>query len=240
MIVMPAIDVYENKVVRLQKGRFEDITIYAQSVLDQVKQYEQAGFTRLHIIDLLGSKMGKPQITETIKAIKETTALQVQTGGGLRTAANVQAVLDAGADYCIIGSAAINNIKEFEAIVALASPEKIVIAADALDGKIAIEAWQEVTTVTLQQHIQNCKTMFGLKTFLCTDISKDGMMAGPNTQLYIDLQNEFPALQFIASGGISCADDVRGLKNAQVFGTVVGRAIYEGTVTLEELQKIGS
>ncbi|MBI5727366.1 MAG: tryptophan synthase subunit alpha, partial [Ignavibacteriales bacterium] len=236
MIVIPAIDVFENKVVRLQKGKFEDMTVYNQSLIEQVQLYQQAGFTRLHIIDLLGSKKGIPQITKSIEAIKKSTTMQVQTGGGLRTLEKVQAVLNAGADYCIIGSAAINNVKEFEALVRFASPEKIIVAADALNGKIAIEAWQEVTEVTLQEHIEKCNTHFGLRTFLCTDIAKDGMMAGPNTKMYIDLQNGFPALDFIASGGISCIADVKALCDAGVYGVVVGKAIYEGTVTLQELQ----
>lgn len=153
---------------------------------------------------------------------------------------DIIALRASGASYFIIGSSAIQNLQEFEKMVSLVGPERIIIAADARDGLIAVNAWQTVSEVTLREHIDRCYSGYGITTYLCTDIAKDGMMAGPNTALYQQLQNVFPACSFIASGGVSCMRDIADLDAAGLFAAVVGKAIYEGAIDLQELIQYGS
>ena len=236
MIIIPAIDIYEEKIVRLTKGDFDNITYYKASPLEQAKLYGSLGFKLVHVVDLLGSKTGKLTSLESIRTIKEQTSLQIEFGGGIRDVKSVSEIFSAGADFAIIGSLAIKNKSEFELICKENSPEKIVAAIDVMDEIIHISGWTESTSISVYSHIEYCKRL-GINKFLCTDISKDGMLIGTNIALYKRLMNKFPDIQLIASGGVKDIAEINELNNLQIYGVVVGKAIYEEKINLKELAK---
>lgn len=234
MIVIPAIDIYEEKIVRLTKGDFDNITYYKTAPIEQTKLYESLGFKLVHIVDLLGSKTGKLTSLESIRLIKELTKLRIQFGGGIRDVKSASEIFSAGADFAIIGSLAFKNNIEFELICKEYTPEKIIIAVDVMNEIIHISGWTESTSISVYSHIEYC-TKLGIKKFLCTDISKDGMLIGTNTELYKKILDRFPNIQLIASGGVKDIDEIKTLNNLQLYGVVVGKAIYEGKIDLKEL-----
>lgn len=234
MIVIPAIDIYDEKIVRLTKGDFDNITYYKNSPLDQAKLYGSLDFKLVHIVDLLGSKTGKLTSLKSVHAIKEQTDLQIEFGGGIRDVKSASEIFSAGADYAIIGSLAFKNNVEFELICKEYTPEKIIVAVDVMNEIIHIEGWTESTSISVYSHIEYCKKL-GIKKFLCTDISKDGMLIGTNIDLYKKILNIFPNIQLIASGGVKDIEEIKALNNLQLFGVVVGKAIYEERIDLKEL-----
>ncbi|MFO7446591.1 MAG: 1-(5-phosphoribosyl)-5-[(5-phosphoribosylamino)methylideneamino]imidazole-4-carboxamide isomerase [Ignavibacteriaceae bacterium] len=236
MIAIPAIDIYENKVVRLEKGAFDQVTYYKNSPLDQAKLYKSLGFNHIHIVDLLGSKTGKFTVFEVVKQIKEETGLTIQFGGGIRDTKKITDIFKAGIDLAVIGSISVKNKGEFQLIVEKCSPEKIIISADVEDEKILVQGWTEKTSITLSEHIQYC-TSLGIDKFLCTDISKDGMLSGTNTNLYKKVMAEFPDIKLIASGGVKDLDDIKVLNEMNIYAVVVGKAIYENKIDLKELSE---
>ncbi|MGE5353549.1 MAG: 1-(5-phosphoribosyl)-5-[(5-phosphoribosylamino)methylideneamino]imidazole-4-carboxamide isomerase [Acidobacteriota bacterium] len=238
MIVIPAIDLYQNKIVRLKEGDFNKVTFYENTPLEQARIFEENGFSWLHMVDLEGSKTGNVSVLETVKEIKSKTGLKVEFGGGVRDEASVAQIFSSGVDRVIIGSLSVENKKEFESIVEKHGAEKVVVAADVKDGMIAVRGWTEKTTLSLKDHIQYCMSR-GVDTFLCTDISRDGMLSGTNTQLYQDITGEFPGIKLIASGGIKDIEDVRKVAELNVYGVVIGKAIYEKRISLKELSEIG-
>ncbi len=236
MIVIPAIDIYEEKIVRLKKGDFDNITYYKNTPLEQAKLYDSFGFKLIHIVDLLGSKTGKLTSLESVRSIKEQTGLQVEFGGGVRDVKSVAEIFSAGADLTIIGSLAVKNKTEFELICAENTPEKIIAAVDVMDEMIYISGWTESTVITVYSHIEYCMSL-GIKKFLCTDISKDGMLIGTNIDLYEKITDMFPGIKLIASGGVKDVKEIRTLNKMRLFGVVVGKAIYEEKIELKELAK---
>lgn len=239
MLIIPAIDIYKNKVARLHKGKFEDATFYNSSPLEYAIQYSQYSFEWLHVVDLEASAKGLITTKEIINQIKRNTNLKIQFGGGIKSFKTAIELLELGVDRIIIGSISISNKKEFEKIVSKIDNEKIIVAIDSKDQKILIKGWLEQSETLLQDHINYCATL-GLKYFLCTDVSRDGTLTGPNFELYIELQKKFPNLKFIASGGISKLDDLMKLKKLNIYATVVGKALYENKIKLTELKKIDS
>jgi phosphoribosylformimino-5-aminoimidazole carboxamide ribotide isomerase len=237
MIIIPAIDIYENKVVRLTKGSFDTVTFYKNTPLQRAKEFEASGFTQIHVVDLTGSKTGKFSSLGTLSEIKKETSLIVQFGGGIRDFKTAKQVFDAGADFAIIGSLAIKNRTEFEAVINANTPGKIIVAIDVLNEKIHISGWTETTEISLKSHIDYC-TSKGIKKFLCTDISKDGMLAGTNIELYEKILDQFPDIQLIASGGIKDIDEVIALKKLNPYAVVIGKAIYEEKINLKELASL--
>jgi phosphoribosylformimino-5-aminoimidazole carboxamide ribotide isomerase len=238
MIIIPAIDILENKIVRLKKGDFEQVTFYEKSPIEQVKLYESFGFEWIHIVDLAGSKEGKVNIGELLTQIKNETSVQVEFGGGIRNLDSVKYLFELGVSRVIIGSLSIKNKPEFEKIVSSYTPDKFVIATDVNNNFVAVTGWLETTGVTLSAHIKYCAGL-GIKTFLCTDISKDGMLSGLNFKLYEDTMNEFPDINIIASGGVKDINDIKETAKRNLYGVVIGKAIYENKIDLKELAEIG-
>lgn len=239
MLIIPAIDLYENKIVRLRKGDFNQITFYEQTPLEQAKEFEQHGFEWLHIVDLLGSKTGIISVERIIREVKKETKLKIEFGGGVRNLQTVSQLFEIGIDKVILGSISVKNKIEFEAIVKNFPPHNFIIAVDALDEKLAVSGWTEATTISVYEHIEYC-LQFGLTHFLCTDISKDGMLTGTNVELYKNILARFPNINLIASGGIKDLGDVKKVKEINPYGVVIGKAIYENKIDLKELAQVGS
>jgi len=238
-LIIPAIDLYENKIVRLRKGDFNQVTFYDHTPLAQAKEFARYGFEWIHMVDLLGSKMGTISVEEVIRIVKEETNLKIEFGGGVRNSQMVSQLFEIGIDKIILGSISVNNKSEFEAIVKCFPPQNFIIAVDALDEKLAVSGWTESTTISIYEQMEYC-LQFGLTHFLCTDISKDGMLTGTNIDLYKKILAHFPTINLIASGGIKDLDDVKNVKEINPYGVVIGKAIYENKIDLKELAQVGS
>ncbi len=234
MLVIPAIDIYDEKIVRLTKGDFDNITYYKNTPVQQAKLYESFGFQLVHVVDLTGSKTGKLTSMESVKKIKEFTKLKMEFGGGIRDVKSVADIFSAGVDYAIIGSLSIQNKSEFELIVGEYSPSKIVSAIDVKDEKLRISGWTEDTAVSVYSHIEYCSKL-GIQKYLCTDISKDGTLIGTNVDLYKKIMERFPQIELIASGGVKDLEEIKMLNELNLYGVVVGKAIYEERIDLKEL-----
>ncbi len=237
MIIIPAIDIYENRIVRLTKGDFDNITYYKNSPLDQAKLYESLGFHLVHTVDLLGSKTGAFTALESIKEIKVQTGLTVEFGGGIRDIKSAAEVFGSGADYAVIGSLSIKNKNEFELILEKHSPGKIITAVDVLEEMVQVSGWTEETSVSVYDHIEYCMEL-GVKKFLCTDISKDGMLSGANIELYKKIMERFNGIELIASGGVKDINDIEKLESINPYAVIVGKAIYENKINIQELAEL--
>ena len=238
MIVIPAIDIFQNRIVRLQKGEFDKINFYPNSPLQQAEIFYKHGFKWLHLVDLMGSKTGEISVKELITEIKSNTELKIEFGGGVRNIKNAEDLFSCGIDKIIIGSLSIQNKPEFEKIKDKFGPEKIIVAADVMNENLVIKGWTEQTSITIFEHIDYCKSV-GINTFLCTDVSTDGMLTGTNKILYEKILNKVPDIELIASGGIKDLDDVKEVNKLNVYAVVVGKAIYENKIDLKELAEIG-
>ncbi|MGA7719846.1 MAG: 1-(5-phosphoribosyl)-5-[(5-phosphoribosylamino)methylideneamino]imidazole-4-carboxamide isomerase [Ignavibacteriaceae bacterium] len=236
MLVIPAIDIYENSIVRLKKGDFGSITYYKNTPLQQAKLYDSLGFQSVHIVDLIGSKTGKLTSLDSIEKIKAATNLKIEFGGGIRDEKTVSELFTAGVDFVIIGSLSIKNRSEFELILRNYPAEKIIAAIDAKNEKVKITGWIEDTSISIYSHIEYCSKL-GVKKFLCTDISKDGMLTGTNIELYKKIIEKYKDVQLIASGGVKDIEDLKSLKKINPYAVVVGKAIYEEKINLKELAK---
>ncbi len=237
MIIIPAIDLYQDSVVRLTKGDFDNITYYKNTPLEQAKIFESLGFTHVHLVDLLGSKTGKFASVESLKSIKAQTKLIVQFGGGVRDSKSASELFSLGINDVVIGSLAIKNKDEFELILKNNSPDRVIAAADILDEKVKVSGWTEETSVSVYEHIEYCRSL-GISKFLCTDISRDGMLTGANIDLYGLLLKRYPSIKLIISGGIKDIADVKKAAALNPYAVVVGKAIYEDKIDLKELSEI--
>jgi len=236
MLVIPAIDIYENSIVRLKKGDFESITFYKNTPFQQAKLYDSLGFQFVHIVDLVGSKTGKLTALKSIEEIKAATRLKIEFGGGIRDEKTVSELFSAGIDFVIIGSLSVKNRTEFELILSNYPAEKIIAAIDTKDEKLKIDGWIEDTSISIYSHIEYCSTL-GIRKFLCTDILKDGILTGTNINLYKKIMNKYKDIQLIASGGVKDIEDLKTLKKINPYAVVVGKAIYEEKINLKELAK---
>lgn len=237
MLIIPAIDIIDGEVVRLSKGEFDSVIKYGKSPVEQACIYDDLGFEWLHIVDLTGSKEGRINTLKIIEGIKKVTKLKIEFGGGIRDKNIVSELIDMGVDKIVIGSLSITNKNEFQSIFSIIDPDRIMIAADILDYHIRIKGWTEETNVHLFDHIKFCNQC-GIENFLCTDISVDGMLTGPNINLYNMILKKFPKIKLTASGGVGCIDDIYKLQKLPLRGVVVGKAIYEDKINLKELSKI--
>jgi phosphoribosylformimino-5-aminoimidazole carboxamide ribotide isomerase len=237
MLVIPAIDIIDGKVVRLSKGEYDSVITYNKTPLEQAKIYNDLGFEWLHVVDLSGSKDGNINTSKIIEEIKNQTNLKIEFGGGIRTKNDVVQLNDLGVDGIIIGSMSVTNKTEFESIFEVINPDKIIIAADVLDYTIRIKGWTENSNIHLFDHIEYCKGL-GIKNYLCTDIAVDGMLTGPSYTLYNETIKKYPDIELTASGGVSSMNDIIRLMELEVRGVVVGKAIYENKINLEELAKL--
>ncbi len=231
MIILPAIDLFDNKAVRLYKGDYAQMTVYNENPVAVAKQFEKAGAAWVHLVDLAGAKQGRPVHFNVVKDIVSQTGLQAEIGGGIRNMQTIDAYIQAGAARVIIGTAAVQD-EEFLKAAINKYGDKIAVGADVADGKIAIKGWLEKSAYSLDEFLQKMVAL-GVKTIICTDVSKDGAMKGANVQLYKTLTEKYP-LQVIASGGVSSIDDVRALAKDNVYGAIIGKAYYIGAIDLQQ------
>ncbi len=234
LTIIPAIDIINGKCVRLSKGDYAQQTIYNEDPVEVAKQFADAGFRRLHIVDLDGAKAGGLVNLKVLEQIASATNTIIDFGGGIKNINDVQAVLNAGASIITIGSLAVNNPKLLEQWLQEFGAHRFLIGADVLDEKIKIHGWQEETGIDIFDFVADMLSC-GATNIFCTDISKDGMLEGPAVELYTKLIAKFPAINLIASGGVSHIDDVIKLKDAGCAGVIIGKAIYEELITLEQL-----
>lgn len=236
MHVIPAIDLYDSKVVRLKKGDYDQQTEYALSPLEQARVYAEAGFSHLHIVDLNGAKEGRFVNLPVIKEIIETLGVTVQTGGGIRRFEDAQLLLDSGVSQLICSSIVVKNPTDWEKMLHTFGGKTCILGLDIKNGKLAYGGWLETSSETVEQILQRYIPQ-GIEYVLSTDISRDGMLSGINAELYKRLQESFPTLTFIASGGLKSVEDLQKLAAQSTFGVVVGKAYYEGHITLEEMKQ---
>ena len=229
MYIIPAIDLIGGQAVRLIKGDYAQKTVYSSDPSEVAVSFEKAGAELLHLVDLDGAKDGTTANFETIKNIIEKTSLSVEVGGGIRDIKRIEKYIDIGVDRVIIGTAAVTD-PDFLIEAVQKFGEKIVVGVDILDGYVAIKGWTEISSVACFDFCQMLQSI-GVKTIICTDISKDGMMSGTNLELYRSLQEKF-GVRIIASGGVSTLEDIRALAKMEVYGAIVGKAIYTGAIDL--------
>ncbi|MBP3314710.1 MAG: 1-(5-phosphoribosyl)-5-[(5-phosphoribosylamino)methylideneamino]imidazole-4-carboxamide isomerase [Clostridia bacterium] len=237
MNIIPAIDLIGGQAVRLVKGDYDKVTVYSDDPAAVAESFERAGAKYLHVVDLDGAKDGTTANFETIKKIIERTDLSVEVGGGIRTLERVRQYIEIGVDRVIIGTAAVTDPDFLREAVKLYG-EKIVVGVDIKDGFVAIKGWLEVSELSCKEFCKKLEDL-GVKTIICTDISKDGMMSGTNRELYRELYDEFE-LNIIASGGVSSMEDIAVLSNMGLFGAIVGKAIYTGAIELSEAIKLAA
>ncbi len=230
MILLPAIDLYDGKGVRLYKGRYEEMTVYTEDPVSTAKEIEASGASWLHVVDLEGARDGTPVNLPVVQAIAEATSLSIEMGGGIRSLETIETILKAGVRRVILGTKALED----EAFLKEALHRyggAIAVGVDARDGKVATHGWTTTSDVEAEAFIQHLSEL-GVETVIATDISKDGAMNGTNRQLYERLV-QIP-IQIIASGGVSSLDDIAALRKTGVYGAILGKAMYTGAVDLKE------
>lgn len=234
MTIIPAIDIINGKCVRLSKGDYTQQAIYNENPVEVAKEFADAGFQRLHIVDLDGAKAGKLINIKVLEQIASATDTTIDFGGGIKNIADVHTVLNAGASIITIGSLAINNPMLLEEWLQEFGADRFLIGADVLDEKIKIHGWQEETGIDIFDFVTDMFNRGAINIF-CTDILKDGMMEGPSVELYKNIIYKFPAINLIASGGVTTIDDIIKLKEIGCTGAIIGKAIYEKLITLDQL-----
>jgi phosphoribosylformimino-5-aminoimidazole carboxamide ribotide isomerase len=230
--VIPAIDIIEGKCVRLTKGDYAQKKVYSENPLEVARQFEDKGYTRLHVVDLDGAKAQHIVNHKALEQIATRTQLVVDFGGGLKTTNDLRIAFECGAAMVTGGSIAVKNPNEFTRWIARYGGDKIILGADVTDEKIAVGGWQESTPLDLLPFIAGYVEK-GITQVICTDISKDGMLQGTNTALYSKILERFPSLYLIASGGVSRMSDVEDLQQAGVPAVIVGKAFYEGKMEID-------
>jgi len=234
MEIIPAIDIIDGKCVRLTEGDYAQKTIYNESPLEIAKSFADAGVKRLHLVDLDGAKAGKVTNWKVLESIASNTSLIIDFGGGIKTEADLKLVYESGASLATIGSLAVKDPDLFASWIAQYGADKFLLGADVKGEFIAIGGWLQVSEETIIQFIEKYIEK-GIKQLFCTDISKDGKLEGPSLELYTKIVRQFPDLHFIASGGVSSMDDINALREIGCKGVIVGKAIYEGRIKIEEL-----
>lgn len=231
MKIFPAIDLYEGKVVRLYKGDYNDMTVYSEHPERVAEYFKNSGAEFIHTVDLEGARDGNTPNIETVKKIIETSGLKVQIGGGVRSEEVIKRYLDAGVHRVILGTAAATN-PEFLAEMGAKYGGAIAVGCDLLDGFVATKGWTDTTNESGEQLFERVCAL-GIKTVICTDISRDGAMRGTNTELYKTLSEKFP-IDIIASGGVTDMADITRLRDMGMYGAILGKAFYTGAINLKE------
>lgn len=234
--IIPAIDIIEGKCVRLTKGDYETKKVYNDDPLEVAKMIESFGVRRLHVVDLDGAKSQHIVNYNIIEQIADHTSLVIDFGGGIKTNEDIDIAFASGASLVTIGSIAVKNPELFSEWLEKYSPAKVILGADVKNGLISINGWKEEGNDQLMPFLQNYVNQ-GVENVLCTDISKDGMLEGPAIELYKQIMEQFPKMRLIASGGVSCIEDIEALDAAGIPAVVFGKALYEGKIKLEELTK---
>ena len=234
--IIPAIDIIEGKCVRLTHGDFSQQKIYNENPVEVAKQFEDAGIKRLHLVDLDGAKAGQIKNIRVLESIADATKLQVDFGGGIKQEEDVKAVFNAGAKMATIGSLAVKQPQLLQQWISDYGTEKFFIGADVYEEKIKISGWLEDGAIDIFSFLKNMLTI-GATQFFCTDIQKDGAMQGASVDLYKKIIKQFPGIQLTASGGVTTTNDIELVKEAGCSGAIIGKAIYEGFISLTDLQK---
>ena len=231
MILFPAIDLYEGKAVRLYKGDYNQMTVYSEHPEEIGRDFAACGATHIHLVDLEGARSGETPNLETVLKIRETSGLFCEIGGGIRNMKVVDRYLDAGLDRVILGTAAVED----EAFLRQAVEkygEKIAVGADVRDGFIAVKGWTEKSAIGLMDFCEKMERI-GVRTLICTDISRDGAMRGTNREMYRELSERL-GLQITASGGVSSMEDIESLRKMYLYGAIIGKAYYTGDIDLKK------
>jgi phosphoribosylformimino-5-aminoimidazole carboxamide ribotide isomerase len=234
---IPAIDIIEGKCVRLTKGDYNQKKVYNEHPLEVALMFEDAGITRLHLVDLDGAKAGSVKNWKVLETIAGKTKLTIDFGGGIKTVEDVHVVFNSGAELATVGSMAVKDAVLFEMLLMTFGAEKFLLGADVKEEKIAIHGWLEQTEIGILDFLADYMSK-GVQQFFCTDIAKDGMMMGPSTELYQKIMEANKGIQLIASGGIRHMDDVLQMKEIGMSGAIIGKAIYEGKIDIKELAKL--
>ena len=231
MLIFPAIDLYDGKAVRLYKGDYNQMTVYSENPPELAEAFRAAGATHMHLVDLEGAKTGETPNLETIRRIREAVPLFIEVGGGVRSMEIVERCLDAGIDRVILGTAAVTDPTFLRAAVSKYG-EKIAVGVDIRDGKVAIRGWTEKSAFDAFDFCRELQKI-GVRTIICTDVSKDGAMQGTNRALYGELSKALN-LDIIASGGVSTIEDIKALRALNLCGAIIGKAYYTGAIDLRE------
>ena len=236
MHIIPAIDLIDGKAVRLTQGDYRQKKEYNARPLEVAQQFEDAGLTRLHLVDLDGAKEKRVINWKVLELIASKTRLHVDFGGGVQSDEDLQIAFECGAKQVTGGSIAVKDPDLMERWLSRYGSEKIILGADAKNEKIAVSGWEEATEVWVYDFLEKWVDK-GIKYVISTDVAKDGLLEGPSFDLYRNMQDQFPKLDIIASGGVSNMSDIETLADMDIFGVIVGKAIYEGCVTLKELRQ---
>lgn len=234
--IIPAIDLIDAKCVRLSQGDYSQKTVYNENPLEVAKMFEDAGITRLHLVDLDGAKAKHIVNHSVLEQIASKTKLVIDFGGGLKTDEDLRIAFECGAQMVTGGSIAVKDRETFLHWIETYGPEKIILGADAKDKMIAVSGWQEVSELSILAFIESY-TSKGIRQVISTDIARDGMLTGPSIDLYNEIRTQFPQLGLIASGGIASMKDIYELDEMGIPGVITGKAIYENRISLEEISK---
>ncbi|KOY86234.1 1-(5-phosphoribosyl)-5-[(5-phosphoribosylamino)methylideneamino] imidazole-4-carboxamide isomerase [bacterium 336/3] len=233
---IPAIDIIDGKCVRLTQGDYSQKKIYNENPVEVAKSFENAGLQYLHLVDLDGAKQKKVVNYKVLEQIASQTSLKIDFGGGVQSNEDIQKVFDAGAKQITGGSIAVKNPDLFESWIERYGSEKIILGADVKNEKIAVGGWEETSELHIFDFLEKYLAK-GIRYVICTDISKDGLLQGTSLELYQKILKKFPDIHLIASGGVSCMQDLDDLQKNGLEGAIIGKAIYEEKISLEELTK---
>jgi phosphoribosylformimino-5-aminoimidazole carboxamide ribotide isomerase len=236
MEIIPAIDIIDGKCVRLTQGDYTQQKVYNERPLEVAMAFEDAGLRRLHLVDLDGARTGTVKNWKVLETLATRTGLVIDFGGGIKTAADVDITFNSGAALATVGSVAVKQAELFQSWLVAYGAERFLLGADVKNEKLAVSGWAETTDVWIYDFIRDYMEK-GVRQVFCTDINMDGLLQGPALELYKRIVEEFPELYFIASGGVSGIDDVHRLEEAGCKGVIIGKAIYEGRIKLNELSK---
>lgn len=232
MNLFPAIDLYGGKAVRLYKGNYDEMTVYSDDPVSVAKKFEEAGAKFIHLVDLEGAKTGETPNIDVISRIVNETSLFAEVGGGIREFETIETYLRAGVSRVILGTAAVTKEGFVKEAVARFG-DAVAVGVDIRDGYVAIKGWTESSALRYADFLATLAEI-GVKTVICTDISRDGAMKGANHTLYGEISKAFPTIDFIASGGVSSLDDVKTLRDMELYGAIIGKAYYTGAIDLSE------
>lgn len=236
MHIIPAIDIIDGKCVRLTQGDYQQKKVYNENPLEMAKQFEDAGIRRLHLVDLDGARAKHIVNYKVLEQIASKTKLWIDFGGGLKASEDVRIAFESGAQQITGGTVAVKNPDVFTGWLATYGSEKIILGSDVKDRKIAVSGWQEESEVVLIPFLENYIEK-GIQYTICTDVAKDGMLQGSSVALYEEIRAAFPDLHLIASGGVHSMADLHRLREIGCFGAIVGKAIYEGKISLKDMEE---
>lgn len=235
MLILPAIDLYDKKAVRLYKGDYEQMTVYSNNPIEIARKFQECGATFIHMVDLEGAKNGTTPNIDEVRKVVEYTDLKVEIGGGIRDEETVQKYIDLGVERVILGTAAVTDDAFLQKMVSKYK-DAIAVGVDLKDGYVAIKGWTEKSQLTADEFFRHLSEI-GVRTVICTDISKDGAMQGTNRELYKELSEKY-TMDIVASGGVSSLDDIKALKEMNLYGAILGKAYYIGAVDLKEAVEV--